>query len=387
MAAARALRGTRRPSSLAAPCSTKLEKSWRPRRAPPRASSSRSSCARRPAQEGCGILAQFGHRDRKKLASRAALRRSRQALNRRRDAENCATSPRTRNEPPSSPGAALRLEAAWDHARRATTASREVLTICTTHRAVVAAEVDPCVQCCNEPCAAAEAHTLALSDGGAAFSWGSGLMGALGHGGRQDECAPRSARSLPFATMRSRRASTTRRRSAPTAAASCTAWGWRRLGGVELPEDAAARAAPRRRRRPPDRRRRLPPRRAHRVGRRHDGGRRPRAGGRAQRRRHPPARGGRAAHGGARGRWHRLLLAPRRRRARAGTPTALPLPCERRRVRLAPRRHADRVHVRLRPRARRRRRRHARAALAARRRRGGAGGGGGGVRQRPRAGG
>ena len=39
--------------------------------------------------------------------------------------------------------------------------------------------------CCGE------LHTLALSDGGAAFSWGSGLMGALGHGGRQDECAPR----------------------------------------------------------------------------------------------------------------------------------------------------------------------------------------------------
>ena len=43
-----------------------------------------------------------------------------------------------------------------------------------------------------------ELHTLALSDGGAAFSWGSGLMGALGHGGRQDECAPRHLASLPF---------------------------------------------------------------------------------------------------------------------------------------------------------------------------------------------
>ena len=46
--------------------------------------------------------------------------------------------------------------------------------------------------CCGE------LHTLALSDGGAAFSWGSGLMGALGHGGRQDECAPRHLASLPF---------------------------------------------------------------------------------------------------------------------------------------------------------------------------------------------
>ena len=46
--------------------------------------------------------------------------------------------------------------------------------------------------CCGE------LHTLALSDGGAAFSWGSGLMGALGPGGRQDECVPRHLAALPF---------------------------------------------------------------------------------------------------------------------------------------------------------------------------------------------
>ena len=40
---------------------------------------------------------------------------------------------------------------------------------------------------------AGELHVLALCDAGSVFSWGSGLMGALGHGGRRDERSPRLA--------------------------------------------------------------------------------------------------------------------------------------------------------------------------------------------------
>ena len=50
--------------------------------------------------------------------------------------------------------------------------------------------------CCGE------CHTLALTaEAGAVFSWGSGLMGALGHGGRANELTPRRIESVPFATQ------------------------------------------------------------------------------------------------------------------------------------------------------------------------------------------
>ena len=49
--------------------------------------------------------------------------------------------------------------------------------------------------CCGE------AHTLALTaEAGAVFAWGSGLMGALGHGGRSNELLPRHVEGAPFAT-------------------------------------------------------------------------------------------------------------------------------------------------------------------------------------------
>ncbi|KAL1510308.1 hypothetical protein AB1Y20_006628 [Prymnesium parvum] len=50
--------------------------------------------------------------------------------------------------------------------------------------------------CCGE------LHTLALmAESGAVFSWGSGLMGALGHGGRSNELRPRRVDAAPFATQ------------------------------------------------------------------------------------------------------------------------------------------------------------------------------------------
>eukprot|EP00966_Prymnesium_polylepis_P049849 1153763-Prymnesium_polylepis.1 len=50
--------------------------------------------------------------------------------------------------------------------------------------------------CCGE------LHTLALmAESGAVFSWGSGLMGALGHGARSNELQPRRLETVPFATQ------------------------------------------------------------------------------------------------------------------------------------------------------------------------------------------
>ena len=44
---------------------------------------------------------------------------------------------------------------------------------------------------------AGELHTLALCEAGHVYSWGSGLLGALGHGGRRDERSPRRVAHLP----------------------------------------------------------------------------------------------------------------------------------------------------------------------------------------------
>ena len=44
---------------------------------------------------------------------------------------------------------------------------------------------------------AGELHTLALCEAGHVYSWGSGLLGALGHGGRRDERSPRRVAQLP----------------------------------------------------------------------------------------------------------------------------------------------------------------------------------------------
>ena len=50
--------------------------------------------------------------------------------------------------------------------------------------------------CCGE------AHTLALTvNSGEVYSWGSGLMGALGHGSRSNVALPRRIESCPFATQ------------------------------------------------------------------------------------------------------------------------------------------------------------------------------------------
>ncbi|KAL3931078.1 MAG: hypothetical protein SGPRY_001278 [Prymnesium sp.] len=49
--------------------------------------------------------------------------------------------------------------------------------------------------CCGE------LHSLALLESGAVFSWGSGLMGALGHGARSNQTSPRRVEALPFATQ------------------------------------------------------------------------------------------------------------------------------------------------------------------------------------------
>ena len=48
---------------------------------------------------------------------------------------------------------------------------------------------------------AGELHTLALCEAGGVYSWGSGLMGALGHGGRRDERSPRRLAQLPWTSQ------------------------------------------------------------------------------------------------------------------------------------------------------------------------------------------
>ncbi|KOO27377.1 putative e3 ubiquitin-protein ligase herc3 [Chrysochromulina tobinii] len=74
--------------------------------------------------------------------------------------------------------------------------------------------------CCGE------LHTLALTaEAGAVFSWGSGLMGALGHGGRSNELAPRRVEAVPFATQ----LAAGKHHSAalcPDGGGAVLAWGW-----------------------------------------------------------------------------------------------------------------------------------------------------------------
>ena len=57
------------------------------------------------------------------------------------------------------------------------------------------------------------------------FSWGSGLMGALGHGGRANELAPRRIEGMPFAAQ----LAAGKHHSAalcPDAGGAVFAWGW-----------------------------------------------------------------------------------------------------------------------------------------------------------------
>ena len=70
---------------------------------------------------------------------------------------------------------------------------------------------------------AGELHTLALCEAGHVYSWGSGLLGALGHGGRRDERSPRRVAQLPCA---SQIAAGKHHSAALLTTGSVHSWGW-----------------------------------------------------------------------------------------------------------------------------------------------------------------
>ena len=70
---------------------------------------------------------------------------------------------------------------------------------------------------------AGELHTLAMCEAGHVYSWGSGLLGALGHGGRRDERSPRRVAHLPSTSQ----IATGKHHSAALLATGAVhSWGW-----------------------------------------------------------------------------------------------------------------------------------------------------------------